>query len=466
LSNSQYFLLKFLPYSFHQILKQRIKVINLSTLFMILTIEKTSRNKYIMRIVIIAPGSQGDVQPFLALGKGLIKAGNIVRLVTNQNFQTQVESHGLEFWPIEVNTEDIIRSEKMRDALESGKLLTSMARMGKELKKHAALLAEKGLAACQDMDMVMGGISGLFTGYSLAEKLGIPFLQALNIPFTPTKAFPGALFPKYPSWLGSYQMSHRLTQQVMWQAFRPTDKVVRQILGLPKSPFFGPFKSKSFKNCSIIYGISPSVIPRPVDWVENIHITGFWFLDPPDDWIPPSILTEFLESGPVPLYIGFGSMSYKNPEETANLVLKSLEKTNERAIVLSGWGGLSKNNLPDSVLMVDSVPHSWLFPRVKAVIHHGGAGTTAAGLRAGIPSIIVPFHGDQPFWGHLIMKLGVGPNPIPRKGLTIDRLVQSIQKVGADQKILDSAANLGSKIQEENGIVQAITIINKLYNEN
>ncbi len=416
-----------------------------------------------MHIVIIAPGSQGDVQPFLALGKGLIKAGNTVRLVTNQNHKEQVQSHGLEFWPIEVNTEDIIRSEKMREALESGKLLTSMARMGKELKQHAELFAQRGLAACQGMDMLIAGISGLFMGHSLSEKLDIPFVQAHNIPFTPTKAFPGTLLPRYPSWLGSYRVSHRITRQIVWQAYRPTDKVVReQVLVLPKSPFFGPFKSESLRNGPIIYGISPSIISRPKDWTDNIHIAGFWLLDPADDWVPPSNITEFLQAGSAPLYIGFGSMSSKKPEETANQVLQALKKTDQRAIVFSGWGGLSKKNLPDSVLMIDSVPHSWLFPRVKAVIHHGGAGTTAAGLSAGVPSIIVPFHGDQPFWGRLIAKLGVGPNPIPRKKLSADKLAKAIQEVVTNQVMRESAANLGSKIRAEDGITRAIEIIHEI----
>lgn len=417
-----------------------------------------------MRIAIIAPGSQGDVQPFLALGKGLIKAGNTVRLVTNQNYEKQVKSQGLEFWPIEVSMEDVIRSDKMRETLESGKLLTSMARMGTELKQHAELLAKRGLEACRKMDIIMAGISGLFTADSIAEKLDIPFLQALNIPFTPTKAFAGALLPKFPSWLGGYRLSHRLTQQIVWQAYRPTDKVIRkQVLGLPKSPFFGPFKSKSLKEGPIIYGISPSIFSRPDDWTDNIQITGFWSLDPPDHWSPPSDLMTFLQEGPAPLYIGFGSMSSKNPEETANMVLKVLINTNQRAIVFSGWGGLNKIDLPDSVLMVDSVPHSWLFSRVRAVIHHGGAGTTAAGLTAGVPSIIVPFHGDQPFWGHLIAKLGVGPNPIPRKKLSVARLVKAIQEVETDEEIRENASKLGSEIRAENGIERAISIINEIF---
>lgn len=411
-----------------------------------------------MKITIIAPGSQGDVQPFLALGTGLIKAGYIVRLVTNQNYEEQVKMYGLEFWPIEVNMEDIIRTDKMREALESGKLLKSMAKLGKELKQSAALLAKRSLEAAQGTDIVIAGISGLFMAHSIAEKLQIPFIQALNIPFSPTNAFSGALFPRFPF----KRLSHQLTRQIVWQAYRPTDSIVRQqVLNLTKSSFFGPFKSDSFKKATIIYGFSPSVISRPADWGDNIHITGFWTLDPSKNWTPPSKLTKFLQSDSPPLYIGFGSMSNRKPEETANLVLEALKITNQRAIVLSGWGGLTKTNLPDSILMVDSIPHSWLFPRVKAVIHHGGAGTTAAGLIAGVPSIIIPFHGDQPFWGRIISKLGVGPRPIPRKKLTINRLAQAIQQVIADQNMHELATNIGSKIRVENGIKQTVEIINQ-----
>lgn len=414
-----------------------------------------------MQIAIIAPGSQGDVQPFLALGKGLLKDGKKVRLVTNQNYEEQVNSHGIEFCPIEVSMEDIIRTEKMREVLENGKLLRSMAQMGKELKIHAKLLAERSLDACRGADLVMAGLSGLFTAHSISEKLDLPFIQAYNIPFTPTKSFSGALFPKFPSLLG-YRFSHRLTRQMIWQAYRPTDKIVREdILKLKKSPFFGPFKSEVLNNGLIIYGFSQSVIPRPKDWAENIHLTGFWSLDPSENWVPPKDLEKFLQTEPLPLYIGFGSMSNQKPEEITKLIVNTLEQTNQRAVIFSGWGGLSDKALPDSVLMIDSVPHSWLFPKVKAVIHHGGAGTTAAGLRAGIPSIIIPYHGDQPFWGYLVNKLNVGPAPIPRKKFTINKLVKAIEKVIMDEELQEQAHVLGKKIREENGVGKAVAIINQ-----
>jgi UDP:flavonoid glycosyltransferase YjiC (YdhE family) len=233
------------------------------------------------------------------------------------------------------------------------------------------------------------------------------------------------------------------------------------VLGLPPAPFWGPDNAALLQD-SILYGFSPSVIPKPVDWDSNIHVTGYWLLDSGSDWTPPSDLVEFLEGGTPPVYIGFGSMSNRNPEETANLCLQALAQTKQRAIMLSGWGGLQKANLPDTVFMIDSVPHSWLFPRVGAVVHHGGAGTTAAGLRAGVPSIIIPFFGDQLFWGQRIAELGVGPEPIPRKKLTVKRLAQAIQQAVTDESMRQRAFNLGAQIQAEDGIAGAVAVVQNI----
>jgi UDP:flavonoid glycosyltransferase YjiC (YdhE family) len=171
---------------------------------------------------------------------------------------------------------------------------------------------------------------------------------------------------------------------------------------------------------------------------------------------------EFLESGPPPVYIGFGSMSNRKPEETADLVLQAIAQTRQRAILMAGWGGLRREDLPENVFMVDSVPHQWLFPRVVAVVHHGGAGTTAAGLRAGVPSIITPFFGDQSFWGNRVAQLGVGPEPIPRRRLTADALAHAIQRAVSDQTMRQRAAALGTRIQAENGVARAVYAIETL----
>jgi sterol 3beta-glucosyltransferase len=185
-------------------------------------------------------------------------------------------------------------------------------------------------------------------------------------------------------------------------------------------------------------------------------------LDEATDWTPPAALSKFLASGTPPVYIGFGSMGSRNPAETANLVLAALDRAGQRGILVSGWGGLSQAHLPDAVHMMESVSHSWLFPRVAAAVHHGGAGTTAAGLRAGVPSIVVPFFGDQLFWGQRVEKLGVGTAPIPRKKLTVENLARAIDQTVTDPVMRQQAANLGAKIQAEDGITNAVRIIESI----
>ncbi len=365
-----------------------------------------------MRIAIIASGSQGDVQPYLALAKGLKGAGHIVHFVTHSNFESFVTSHGVEFWRIGGNVQEIAQSAEMTERVEKGNFISLMAQMKKEAERGATELAEGGLAACQGMDLIVAGMGGLFVGIAIAEKLRIPFLQAYVLPFTPSRYFSSVLVSDPPKWFGANLnlLSHFLTRQLIWQGFRSADNLARKnILHLPLAPFSGPYHSNSTKGLPILYGFSPSVISAPPDWDGNSQITGYWFLDSPDNWIPNQALSDFIKSGTPPVYVGFGSMSSRNSEETAELVLGALRKINQRAILFSGWGGLQKADLPDSIFMIDSTPHSWLFPHMAAVVHHGGAGTTAAGFRAGVPSLVVPFFGDQPYWGHRIVQLGVGP---------------------------------------------------------
>jgi UDP:flavonoid glycosyltransferase YjiC (YdhE family) len=315
------------------------------------------------------------------------------------------------------------------------------------------------------MDLLIASLGGIFIGVALAEKLDIPLLQSHLAPFTPTRTFPSALLPQsLPNLGGAFNLiSHQITRQLTWLGFQPTLSLARQkVLGLRPASFSRPFYSDHSKGLPTLYGFSPSVIPKPADWGDDIYVTGYWFLDSADDWTPPSDLMDFLEAGSPPIYIGFGSMSSRKPEETAELVIKALRKTNQRALLFSGWGGLHKEDLPDSVFMIDSVPHSWLFPRVAAVVHHGGAGTTAAGLRAGIPSIVIPFFGDQPFWGRRVAGLGVGPVPISRHKLTADKLAQAIQEAVTNTGMRQRAAELGLKIQAEDGIANAVEVIQRM----
>lgn len=415
-----------------------------------------------MHITIIASGSRGDIEPYIALGKGLQGAGHVVRLATHENFASLVTSHGVEFWPIAGNVQDVAQSAEMAGLLERGNFVAILAKMAKEAERGALAFAEGGLAACRGMDAVLAGIGGLFTAAALAEKLGLPLLQAYYIPFTPTAAYPSFIAPRLPSWLGGLlnRPSYHLARQMMWQGFRPADRIARRtVLDLPPAPFGGPRLDGRTPAAPVLYGYSPAVIPPSADWDADTHVTGYWFTDPPTDWTPPPALEEFLAAGPPPVYIGFGSMSSRRPGETATLVTRALAQAGQRAIILSGWGGLYGTNLPDSIFALDAAPFSWLFPRVAAVVHHGGAGTTAHGLRAGVPSVVIPFFGDQPFWGQRVFELGVGPAPIPFKKLTAGRLAQAIQAAVTDSTMRRAAADLGARIQAEDGVARAVAII-------
>jgi sterol 3beta-glucosyltransferase len=417
-----------------------------------------------MRIAIIAMGSRGDVQPYISLGKGLKAAGHSVRLLTHENFEQLVNSYGLEFWPARGNVQEIMESPKLRQLLEKGNFLAINAYTSKAAQKAAIDWAEDGLAACQGMDLLVVGVGGMSVALGLAEKLKLPLLQAYIFPFTPTKAFPAILLPPFVAKFGGFVnlLSHHLFRQVMWQGARKGDRLARQqVLGLPPAPFWGLYNSVHLQRFPILYGFSPCILPKPADW-KNTCLTGYWFLDEAADWTPPTALLEFLDGGKPPVHIGFGSMGSRNPEQTADLVLRAIAMTGQRAILQSGWGGLSKTDLPETVFIVDSISHSWLFPRVAAVVHHGGAGTTAAGLRAGVPTIIIPFFGDQPFWGRRVAELGVGTEPIPRKQLTAKRLATAIHQAVTDQAMRQQAADLGAKIRAEDGMANVVDIVQKI----
>jgi UDP:flavonoid glycosyltransferase YjiC (YdhE family) len=420
-----------------------------------------------MQIAIIAFGTQGDVQPYVALGKGLRAAGYSVRVVTHQNFEQLVVSHGLDFYPVTGSVQEILESEEMRALLEKGSFFAVSRRTSKEAERSAVLWARESLDACRETNLLVAGIGGLFFALALAEKLKIPLLQAHLVPFTPTKEFPAVILPASLPKLGASfnRLSHRIIKQAMWQGSRAADNLARrEVLDLPPAPFWGPYNSNLLRKNPILYGFSPSVIPKPSEWNSDTHVTGYWFLDSADDWTPPAELSKFLANGAPPVYIGFGSMSSRKPEETVDLILAALTRTRQRAVLLAGWSGLRKENLPETVFMASSTPHSWLFPRVSAVIHHGGAGTTAAGFRAGVPSLMIPFFADQPFWGQKAWQIGVGTKPVPRKQLTTEKLANALQILTDDETMRRKAAELGEKIRAENGIPNAVSVITKFLN--
>jgi sterol 3beta-glucosyltransferase len=413
-----------------------------------------------MQITILAGGSRGDVQPYVALGVGLKAAGHTVRVLTSDDFRQLVTDYGLDFYTVGGNAQVVAQS--MQATLDNGNTLKILGQMRQASEQQAIGSAERGIVACEGSDLILGGLSGLFSGVSLSEKLGIPLLLAYLVPFSPTSAFPSPLTPlpqtAFTKWLN--KPSFLVAQQTMWQSFRSGENKARtQVLHLPASRFWGPFSSLKHSKSPVLYGYSSYVLPQPRDWNDNQHVTGYWFLEPPQGWEPPADLLNFLQSGPPPVYIGFGSMTSSKPEEAADLVLAALARTGQRGVLYEGWGGLKKDQLPDNVFMTGSVPHTWLFPRMAAVVHHGGVGTTAAGFAAGVPSIITPFFADQPFWGKQAYRLGVGPRPIARKRLTVDNLTTAIELAISDKEMRKKAAILGERIRSENGIAQAIRFI-------
>lgn len=314
--------------------------------------------------------------------------------------------------------------------------------------------------ACQSTDAIIAH-SALFWTYDLAKKLDVPYFLACYTPQTPTTKYPVAMGSGKS--LGSLlnYFSYPLSSLFLWQIYRkPVNHWLETHLDFSSRSFLNsPLFSMRKQKVPFLYAYSNYVLPKPSNWRKEDYVTGYWFLDSATDWTPSEDLTDFFNAGSPPLYIGFGSMSNREPETITNIALAALEKTNQRGIIATGWGGISNIDLPDSVFKIESVPHDWLFPKCAAVVHHGGAGTTAAGLKAGIPTIVVPFFSDQPFWGQRIAKLGVGTKPIEQKELTVEKLSTAIDTVVNSAHIKNCAINLGKQIRSVNGVKNSVEAI-------
>jgi UDP:flavonoid glycosyltransferase YjiC (YdhE family) len=234
--------------------------------------------------------------------------------------------------------------------------------------------------------------------------------------------------------------------------------------GRASIPWSSPYQQLIKEKAPIVCCYSPTILPLPDDLPPNVHVTGCWFLPPPSGWQPSPELAAFLASGLPPVYIGFGSMG--NPEtaeETTALVLNALAQSGQRGLLASGWSGLGKNtHISEDVFVLESAPHTWLLPQMSAVVHHGGVGTTGAGMRAGVPNIVIPHFADQFFWGRQVAALGAGPQPIPRQKLTAEKLAQAITQATTDPTMRQRTATLGQKIRTENGLSHALQIFNSL----
>ncbi len=412
-----------------------------------------------MRITITTAGSRGDVQPYVALGLGLEEVGHEVHLATYAPFEGFVRGHGLSYHPVSGDPDGAV-AELLEAGLNPVKGAQTFRRfLGSTLEQNLAEYRE----ACRYADAVIYSPVG-FLGHHVAEKMGVPAIGAAVQPlFSRTRRFPSSLLGKpldgflEGGLLGDLynRLTYPAAEQLFWQTMRPVVTEARAELGLASLPFLGPFRDADQPCLPILYGWSPSVLPQPTEWRDQLCTTGYWLLDRPG-WQPPEELVDFLEAGPPPVSIGFGSMNNVDPEEITTWLLEALRRSGQRGILLTGWGGIGSADLPDEVFKANDVPHDWLFARVRLAVHHGGAGTTAASLRAGLPTVVVPFFLDQAFWGWRVAKLGAGPEPVPRKKLTSDRLSAAILRAATDADMEKRARLLGEKIRAEDGVARAV----------
>ena len=421
-----------------------------------------------MRLTILTIGTRGDLVPYLALGLGLAGAGHEVTLATYPDFEEEIQGRGLGFYPLSGGVQEVlggVDGEVGRAEMEEvgNNPVRLIGHLREVLTPLLGQFFGDCLAACRTSDAIISSPLGFFGGYDVAELLQIPFLPAYVQPIHPTRGFPSLAAPEAPGWLpleGTYNLlTHHLWQQGFWQFLRrPINEARREVLDLNPLPLAGPFGKLRQRRHPTLYGWSPIVLPKPPDWGEEVSVTGYWCLRRPEDWRPPEDLVSFLSSGPPPVYVGFGSMPDRKPGRTLEIILQALEWSGRRAVLLSAEP--LQRELSESVHLVEYAPHDWLLPRVAAAIHHGGAGTIAAALRAGIPSVVVPFLGDQSLWAGRVHALGAGPAPIPRKRLTAARLAGAIRAC-AGNSIERRAAEVGEQIDEEDGVAQAVGLIGR-----
>jgi len=413
-----------------------------------------------MRIDILAIGSRGDVQPFVALGLGLQAAGHRVRIVTLNGFEDLVLGRGLDLLAIGESPREIAKTAEGREWVKNRSSSLGYLR---GFVRIACAKLEEGIAnywaACQDVEALIVSPMGVLVGAHIAERLKIPLIRAqVEPPAVPTlysldgrKSLAAALRTYRTAFI---DVAFNL---LGWMALRSsTNRARARVLSLPPLPLLW----LKARRLPLLCGYSPSVVPQLPDFGKWIHVTGYWFLDDLPGWTPSAELLAFLEDGPPPLFIGFGSTALPNPEAMTDLVVRAIERSGRRGILVSGGTGMATGRLSESVLAVDFVPYAWLFERVSAVVHQGGAGVTGLALRAGLPSVTVPAFGVHPFWGKRLFELGAAPLPIPASRLTEENLAAAIQAATAGS-MGSKAAAIGRRIREEDGVACAVEIVNR-----
>ena len=413
-------------------------------------------------LVLLTSGTRGDVQPVIALGLGLQQSGLPVRLAAPPAFRVWIESYNLPFAPVEGNPSDLLTRPGGQFALAFDgnplrSLRASFAYIAEARPIYEKML-ESAWLACHNARTLLIGLPTTW-GIHIAEALGIPCLGAFLQPVTPTRAFPAPLFPFTFSLGKAYnRWTYLAAGLATWLPWREIINRFRsRTLCLPPLNWHGPRPLPFGRLNALLYGFSPRLVPPPADWPPSVHVTGFW-TPPLQPFSPSPGLENFLGSGPRPIYMGFGSPGVHNPPETFALLLKAVEMAGIRAVIALP-GASPKIQSGNVHVLQETIPHDWLFPRLAGVVHHGGVGTTAAGLLAGQPSLLVPLGIDQFFWGRRVRELGLGPAPIPRRKLTASRLAAALHDLTNDNETQKRAQTFGQSLRKENGVIQAAELL-------
>jgi sterol 3beta-glucosyltransferase len=404
-------------------------------------------------ITILCSGSRGDFQPYIALAQELKKLGKSVRIVGGKSFEEFIRGYGIDYYPLSADYQSATIDPKLLQDAQSSDNPLKMILTFNKMKKYVIGLTEEMFNACIESEMIVYH-PGCSIGFFAGETLGIP--SVLASPFPMHKTTEVASLIAYGKTKMPIALSYKILQGLLWMAGK-TGIVAyyKKVYGRLPDHFGSPFEKTDKTHPSII-SCSNYVFPRPKDWNANIHQKGYWFVEESLDYTPSKELSTFLSNGEKPVYIGFGSVfDSKHKIETISLIIEALAQSGKRGIIC-GMGEIE--NLPNNIFAIDSIPHSWLFERVSLVCHHGGAGTTAAGFKAGIPSVIIPFSNDQFAWAHRSYDLGVGSQPIYRKNLTAEKLATAIHFALKDQ-IVKNAEALGKNIATENGSKACAKII-------
>jgi UDP:flavonoid glycosyltransferase YjiC (YdhE family) len=409
-----------------------------------------------MRVTMLAVGSRGDVEPAAAVGTGLRARGYDVRLGAPPEFSSMAEAAGLEFAPVGPTAAEVLDEPDGRRVIRGdGGILGQALALRRALAPLAERFATDGVAAVDGSDAVVHNPMAHLGRF--AEELGVPSMLMSLWPKSRTEEFPAVGFPHAPLLGAAYnRLTHALYEQLAWRPFQGLGNEIRAGMGLPPLRGETPLGRDHRDGRPVLYGFSRHVVPPPADWRSALNVCGYWFLDPPASRRQPAGLEDFLADGEPPVVVTFGSMALLDPEGLTRTAVEALRLVGRRGVLL---GPLAAGPTAGDMFDVADVPSSWLFHRAAAVVHHGGAGTTAACLRAGVPSVAVPFFADQPFWARRLRRLGAGAGPVPHRRITAGRLAAAIRRATQDPSLRAGAVRLGRAVRAEDGLQRAVDTV-------